>query len=177
MSWKRHRIILIGMFLILAGCGTPRTATEPTVGHQAPGFQLQEINDKGQTLSLQQLLDAHKPIILNAFASWCDPCRQETPDLVKMAAQYRGQILIVGVNMTQDDQASDVQKFINTFHIKYPVLLDKKGDFMDEYNISGFPTTFVLSSEGKIISVHVGSLTEQQMQSVINQALHGSKKS
>ncbi|MCL6444115.1 MAG: TlpA family protein disulfide reductase [Alicyclobacillus sp.] len=158
---------------LVVGCGT-RLATptvEPVPGHIAPGFSLQALNDGGKTISLNGLMHNDKPILINAFASWCEPCQQETPDLVRMASKYAGKIQFVGVNMTQDDKASDAKKFVQKFGITYPVLLDKNGDFMNEYNISGFPTTFLLSSKGKVISVHLGSLTEQQMQAMIAPAL------
>jgi peroxiredoxin len=73
--------------------------------------------------------------------------------------------------MTQDDSASDAKAFVEKFGITHPVLLDKNGDFMNEYNISGFPTTFLLSPKGEVISVHVGSLTQGQIQTMIAQVL------
>ncbi len=177
MRWKVCFLAVVCSGWLIVGCGTPSStpasasSAAPVPGRTAPGFSLQALNDGGKTISLNDLTHENKPILLNVFASWCDPCRQETPDLVRMASKYAGKIQFVGVNMTQDDSASDAKAFVKKFGITYPVLLDKNGDFMDAYNISGFPTTFLLSSKGKVISIHVGSLTEQQMQAMITQAL------
>ncbi|MDQ0191506.1 TlpA family protein disulfide reductase [Alicyclobacillus cycloheptanicus] len=173
MRWKSCLTVAVYGALLVAGCGTQHSApaVEPVPGHMAPGFSLKALNDGGKTISLNDLTHNDKPILLNAFASWCEPCQQETPDLVRMASKYAGKIQFVGVNMTQDDSAKDVDTFVKKFGIKYPVLSDPNGDFMNEYDISGFPTTFLLNSKGKVISVHLGALTEQQLQAMITQAL------
>ncbi|MCL6455031.1 MAG: TlpA family protein disulfide reductase [Alicyclobacillus sp.] len=173
MRWKSCLTVVVCGTSLVVGCGTqPSTPiVEPVPGHMAPGFSLKALNDDGKTISLNDLTHNDKPILLNAFASWCEPCQQETPDLVQMASKYAGKIQFVGVNMTQDDSTADADSFVKKFGIKYPVLLDPNGDFMNEYNISGFPTTFLLSSKGKVISVHLGALTEQQLQVMITQAL------
>jgi cytochrome c biogenesis protein CcmG, thiol:disulfide interchange protein DsbE len=172
MRWKACFWVVLCSVLLVSGCGTPSAApaTAPVPGHTAPSFSLQVLNGD-KSISLSDLLRNNKFIVLNAFASWCDPCRQETPDLVRMASKYAGKIQFIGVNMTQDDSASDAKTFVKKYGISYPVLMDKNGDFMNEYNISGFPTTFLLSPKGKVISVHVGLLTQGQIQTMITKDL------
>lgn len=172
MSLKAYCLAVVGAVMVV-GCGSPSTTppSAPVIGHAAPSFTLSQLNAGAKSITLNDLLRNKKPVLLNAFASWCDPCRQETPDLVRMASEYADKIQIIGVNMTQDDKVSDVSVFIKKFGVNYPVLLDKNGDFMNKYNVSGFPTTFLLDSNGDILSTHVGLLTKSELQAMITQGL------
>ncbi len=173
MRWNLQLLAVACGTLLVAGCGiqSSTSTAAPIPGHIAPGFSLTSLSDGGKTISLHDLTHNNKPILLNAFASWCDQCQQETPDLVRMASKYASRVQFVGVNMTQDDNTKDAASFVKKYGIKYPVLLDQKGVFMHEYNVTGLPTTFLLSSTGKVLSVHLGYLSGQQMQTMMVQAL------
>ncbi|KUO95912.1 TlpA disulfide reductase family protein [Ferroacidibacillus organovorans] len=188
---KKLVLPLLAMALFLAGCGTTRSAETntaknqttnvstsqaiskgPLVGKLAPGFSLQTLNEKS-TVSLQQLLAKKKVVFINAWASWCYPCQQETPDLIAMSKKYAGKVEFVGVNMTSDDSVSAAKTFVQKYGISYPVLLDLKGTFAHDYQVIGYPTTFVLDPNGTLVNAHIGILSKLQIQQLINQALSG----
>ncbi|KYP79938.1 TlpA family protein disulfide reductase [Ferroacidibacillus organovorans] len=188
---KKLLLPLLATALFLAGCGTAVSAAtntaanqttnvstsqpiskSPLVGKMAPKFSLQTLNEKS-TVSLQQLLAKKKILLINAWASWCYPCQQETPDLIAMSKKYAGQVQFVGVNMTSDDSVSAATTFVQKYGISYPVLLDLKGTFAHNYQIIGYPTTFVLDPNGTLVNIHLGLLTKDQIEQLITQAKNG----
>ena len=175
MKWKSYLMVIAAWALVITGCGTQPSATAGKVSseHAAPKFSLQTINDNGKSISLSSLINNKEPILLNAFASWCEDCNMEEPDLVRVAEKYSGKIKMIGVDMTVEDTTKGVTSFIQKFKIPYPVLIDKDGSFMESYKVSGLPTTFLLSPQGNIISTHLGPMTSKQMQAMIAQVLQG----
>ena len=152
----------------------PTAPESPLVGHPAPNFDLKTLNEQS-SVSLRDLL-GKQPILINAWASWCPPCQQETPDLVTMSKKYAGKIQFVGVNMTSDhDSATAAKAFVHQYGVTYPTLLDLQGSFSKDYQIIGYPTTFILEPNGTVQNVHVGLLTRSQMESLITEALKSSK--
>lgn len=121
-------------------------------------------------MSLQGLL-GKRPILLNAWASWCGPCNQETPDLVKLSKQYGTQVQFVGVDLTSLDTVAQAKAFVINYHIPYTVLSDVKGQFDKSYAILSIPTTYVISSKGTVVAVHIGSMTNKMMNSLVQQAI------
>jgi len=183
---KTTLLAVCSLVAFVSGCGQPASSpqgstsgsegnystsaqTNPLVGQTASPFSLPNL--KGSNTSLQQILTKHEPIVLNAWASWCYPCQQETPDLVALSKKYAGKVEFVGVNMTYDDSISGARSFVQKYHIPYAVALDKTGTFAKSYQIVGYPTTFIVSPSGKIEAVHIGVLTKSQMQSMIQQVL------
>lgn len=154
------------LFPLVTGCGGPTVA--PTPGHEAPPFTLSTLS--GETVDLSSLLRNHKPIVLNAWASWCGPCTEETPDLVKLAKAYQGRVQVVGINMTSTDNVGDAKAFVRQYHIPYTVLLDPYGKFLTNYLVQGFPTTFLISPTGRVIRVDKGAMSSQAMQALFQQA-------
>jgi len=161
---------VVGALVVLVGCGTQvpeKPAAAPMPGHPAPYFSLSELATN-KNVTLATLLDGHQFLLLNAFASWCGPCREEAPTMEQFASKYDGKVRIVGVNMTQGDNMKGLKQFVSQYHVSYPVLLDENGDFLSHYNIVGFPTTFLISPTGTVLKVHVGPITEQQLRAMLD---------
>lgn len=148
------------------------TASTGQIGQQAPGFTLTRLH--GGTVSLQQLMGG-KPILLNAWAAWCGPCQEETPDMISMYQKYRNHVQFVGVNMTSGDNLADAKSFVKLYNVPYPIVLDMKGVFQSSYGVLGFPTTVLVSASGKVIDRHLGLMTTKQLQIFMNEALHSLK--
>lgn len=186
--------VILAAALLVSGCGTiqantrngiadanagdqastsSQVPTNPLVGKLAPNFTLNTLDGHG-TMTLKDLKGKGEPILLNAWASWCPPCQQETPDLEEMSKEYAGKMEFVGINMTSDnDTVSNAKGFVQKYHITYPILLDLKGTFSKAYKIIGYPTTFILSPSGKVLSVHLGELTKAQIRQLYIQANKG----
>lgn len=139
-------------------------------GQLAPRFALLSLNNK--TVTLASLL-GKKPIIINAWASWCPPCQEETPEFVKAQKRYGRAITFIGVNLTSIDSVKEARIFAHKYHIPYPVLLDTKGAFRQAYTVIAEPETFVLTRSGRVVMVYVGALPPAWMPQLIHTALTG----
>ena len=115
-----------------------------------------------------------KPLLINAWASWCPPCQEETQDLVKMYTKYGSRVQFLGVNLTSLDSVRNAQSFVKKYAIPYPILLDTRGFFYRNYTVIGEPMTYVISPAGKVLS-HIGALSSSQLEQLIQGAL-GSKQ-
>lgn len=157
-----------------ASSNSVQDVASQSVGHTAPNFTLAKLDGSGQ-VALKDLL-GKQPIILNAWASWCGPCQQETPDLESAEKQYGSQIQFVGVNMTsQEIGTSDAKDFVQKYHVSYPILTDPKASFFNAYGIIGLPTTFIISPAGQVIDSHVGGLSKSQIAQFVQEALKAAK--
>lgn len=160
---------------VAGGANTPSQAVTapapqlPAIGHAAPAFDLPQLNGN-QTVALHSLL-GKKPILLNVWASWCGPCKLETPDLVKLAKQYGSQVQFVGVDFTSMDTVAQAKAFVINYHVPYLVLSDPKGAFGQAYGILSVPDTYVLSSKGTIVAIQTGMMTPETMKSLVQQAI------
>lgn len=161
IRWASILIIIIVVVLAVIGNTGKRTvAIMPQPGYQAPPIRLASF--AGPTLSLVQFRG--KPVFVNFWASWCPPCRAETPDLVKMYRKFGGNIVFLGVNLTDSDSVLAAKGFIQYYRIPYPVLEDAKNAVGKEYDIIAIPTSFFINREGIIVSRVTGGMTSSVMQ-------------
>jgi peroxiredoxin len=118
----------------------------PQVGKPAPDFALTDMDGKKVTLSGYK----GKVIVLNFWATFCGPCKEEMPSLNNLFLALKKDGLIV-VAISTDDSEKPVQSFIKAKSIAFPVLIDKDQQvFFDRYGILGLPTTFIIDREGII---------------------------
>jgi peroxiredoxin len=98
-----------------------------------------------------------KIVILNFWATWCPPCRNEMPSMETLYQRFKNQGLeILAVDL--GEERNQVQKFIKDNRYTFPVLLDSEGKVSGQYGISSIPTTYILDRDGKIIGRIVGSI-------------------
>jgi cytochrome c biogenesis protein CcmG, thiol:disulfide interchange protein DsbE len=120
----------------------------PKVGRPAPVFSLQRLNGDGE-LSLQSLRG--KAVVLNFFASWCGPCKRETPALERFWQQHRDRKLVV-IGVDSNDSRGDALRFVHAHGVTYPVVSDPNGSLAgNSYAIANLPATYVLNSHGRIV--------------------------
>jgi cytochrome c biogenesis protein CcmG/thiol:disulfide interchange protein DsbE len=140
------------------------------VGSVAPTFSLSSLTG-GAPVDLDLLgKDRHRPVILNFFASWCGPCQEETPLLARTAAAEMAMgsdIQFVGVDSL--DPRSDALAFVKKAGITYPVGSDGGQVSSGLYALEGFPQTFFISPEGKVLGVQRGKVTPALLQHWIHQ--------
>lgn len=120
-----------------------------------------------------------KVIFLNFWATWCPPCRAEMPEIQKLYEEYSAkedsEVVIMGIAAPLHGREQDldgVKKFLEENGYTYPVLMDESGEFFTQYGITSFPTTFMITKEGKVYGYVSGQLTEDIMRDIISQTLN-----
>jgi cytochrome c biogenesis protein CcmG, thiol:disulfide interchange protein DsbE len=161
-------IALVVLLLVGLGAHSPvGSSSGPVVavGDRAPDFTLPSLTG-GPPVRLDALgRDRHRPVVLNFFASWCTPCRTETPLLARTAAaeQAKGAPLqFVGVDVA--DKPADALPFVEASGIAYPVGTD--ADFRVSatvYGLNGEPNTFFIDSSGRVVGHVIGAVTPVQL--------------
>ena len=126
-------------------------ATTATAGGDspAPGFSLPARG--GSTIDLSQFKG--QVVMINFWASWCGPCRQEMPLLESMYKKYQPLgFTLIGVNVEPDQK--DAESFLKQTPVTFPVLFDAKSKVSGLYNVQGMPTTVFIDRKGKVRLVH-----------------------
>jgi cytochrome c biogenesis protein CcmG/thiol:disulfide interchange protein DsbE len=135
---------------------------------QAPNFHLPRLDQAG-TLSLASLKG--KAIVLNFWASWCAPCRDEAKALERAWDRYRRHgVVVLGVD--QQDVSSDARAFAKKHGMTYPLVRDGRGHVVAAYGLTGVPETFFVGRSGKLVGKHVeGRISEQELADGIQAAM------
>lgn len=107
------------------------------------------------------------PVLINFWATWCQPCRLEMPNLQARFEQNHPDINVLAVNF--DEPAELVQSFAEDLDLTFPILIDPGGHIQSLYQIRGYPTTFLIDSDGIIRVIHIGFMTENQLDNYLKQ--------
>lgn len=135
---------------------------------RAPGFDLPRLDEEGE-LSLASLQG--KAVVINFWASWCAPCKEEVPLLEAAWKRYRDQGLVV-VGIDAQDFSGDARTFARKNGITYPIVHDGPGDSVGHYEVVGFPETFFVDREGRLVGEHIsGPVEEDELNENIELAL------
>ena len=159
---KTSHAVPLAAFVLLAvllGVGLklkPREVPSPFIGKAAPAFQLPQLADTSKTFSPADMQG--KVWVLNVWASWCAPCREEHPLLVAVARD-KG-IALVGLNYKDDPRAA--QEWLLKLGDPYlTTAIDRDGRVGIDYGVYGVPETFVIDQAGIVRHKHVGPLTQE----------------
>lgn len=160
---------------LLTGCGTqPRSVKAASSvkpdkeRHPAPEFALKDAD--GKTVRLEEYKG--KVVLLDFFATWCGPCKIETPWLVELQKEYGSQGLqVVGIAM-DDSGKDDIEKFAKDMGVNYPVLLGKEA-VGDAYGgVPALPESFFIGRNGKIVERIIGLKGRGEIEDAIKKALN-----
>lgn len=130
------------------------TQSYPVVGWTAPDFSLESLD--GKSYSLAGLRG--QPVVINFWATWCDPCKDEMPLLDRAARDYSENLLILGVNAGENTRL--VEEFQQAYRLSFPILLDPDQDVGHKWLVNAFPTTYFLDEDGVVRAIQVGILSE-----------------
>lgn len=136
------------------------------IGATAANFQLASLSGKPVALSDYR----GQVILVNTWATWCQPCKAEMPAIQEFYQAHQNDGFVVLAINSQEDAAT-VQRFIAAQGFTFPVLLDIQATVLNQYQVRGLPTSFVIDRDGIIHYIHTGAITRQQLEDVIGSLL------
>lgn len=129
------------------------------IGDHAPDFETVTMDD-GETVRLSDFKG--EKILLNFWATWCPPCREEMPDMQQFYEEQ--DVVVLAVNLTDTEMnEKSVDAFIEEFSFTFPVLMDEEADIARLYRINPIPTSYMIDSNGVIQHKAVGAMDYETM--------------
>lgn len=148
----------------VASCEATRTEGADAEAGGLPPLDLPCLGD-GPDVSLKALTG--RPTLINLWASWCGPCREEMP-MLQQAFEAHGQtVRFLGV-ATRDDPAVAAE-FVSATGVTYPHAVDRAGALLDELGLPGLPVTLALDPAGQVITTQIGQMTSAELSTLIKQ--------
>jgi cytochrome c biogenesis protein CcmG/thiol:disulfide interchange protein DsbE len=175
---------------LLAGCATDATSGSPddtaAAGAAPPAPACEKLPERpappgaealpplslaclgpGPAVSLDRLTG--RPTLVNLWATWCGPCREEMPVLQEAYARHGERVRFLGVDVQDDPEAA--RWFLADLGIGYPHVVDPAGELLRELGVRGLPVTLVLDEEGRVVDRSVGQLDAESLEELIGASL------
>jgi thiol-disulfide isomerase/thioredoxin len=157
-------IIIVGIVLILYTV-VSNQAKQPE--KDAPKVTLQTADGTSVTIGGK----SGKWLFVNIWASWCGPCKEEAPALVRVSRALKDHVTFVGINATSEDTRADAEQFVKTYVIPYTIVYDLDGAALEAFHIAGYPTSYLLNPKGKIVRTFEGPYSERAFTEAIQTQL------
>jgi cytochrome c biogenesis protein CcmG/thiol:disulfide interchange protein DsbE len=151
---------LLLAFIAVVSLAGGSTGTSAHVLTPAKDFRLPELGHRGPPISLAAY--AGQPVIVNFFASWCVPCKRETPLLERFYHARRERVIVIGIDA--NDQAGPAMRFIRSAGVSYPVGADPfPAHATTSYGVLALPQTFFLDARHRIVRRVFGAVTQREL--------------
>jgi peroxiredoxin len=116
-----------------------------------------------------------KPVVVNFWATWCEPCRVEVPGFVDLQEEFGDDVVFVGVSM--DEGGFDtIRPFARQFDVNYPMVMDRNRLFSEFGGRGIIPTTYVIDTEGQVRAVHQGIITKRSLRPALEQLIEEARQ-
>ncbi len=135
----------------------------------APAFTLPRLDGRGE-VSLESLRG--KPAVINFWASWCVPCKEEAPLFERAWREHRSSGLVV-LGIDAEDFRGDAKRFVRRYGLTYPIVFDRSKKVIADYGLTGYPETFFVSRDGRVVAHASGQVTQRDLDDGIALALKG----
>lgn len=180
-------LILSGLLIFMPACGAKQGESQQTETKRverldpasAPLYAAQKLAQatdfevtllSGETFRLSG--QKGKVVLMNIWATWCPPCREETPELEELYRKYKNEgYVTLGVSIDEQGE-SVVRPFMEEFDVTYPMYIDTDGTVMDKYGPTmGIPTTYIIGRKGNMRYFTVGAVTKKELEPRIKELL------
>jgi peroxiredoxin len=138
----------------------PGSGPAPRVGAEAPDFTLKDL--QGNEVKLSSLRG--KPVMINFWATWCPPCREEIPVITKMYGEREGGSSYEVLGVATQSDTSTIRAFAAEFGMDFPLLPDVNSNVVSTYHVLPIPTTFFVDKDGIIRFIQTGPVTRVTME-------------
>lgn len=165
-GWARWALAIAGTLAAIWTLSATGLLASGGIQKRAPNVTLQAV--PGESLSLDR---PGKVVVLNFFASWCPPCRDEAPALRTVSNRLAGRSDVMFVGIVYQDDLADAAAFLADYNLTYPAVEDTGGEIARAFNIGGIPRTLVISPEGDVVLSHFGPIRADQLLGAIEEAV------
>jgi len=170
MNWRNALIaalVVVPLLILLAlGFGhDPREVPSVLTGHPAPELTLTSLT--GQTVRLADLRG--KPVVVNFWSTWCEPCKTEAPLLRQAALAYGGRVHFVGI--IYEDEPDRVRQYLSERPLGYMQLIDPKSLTAIDFGVAGVPESFIIDAAGIIRHKEAGMLSAEVIEGTLDRLL------
>lgn len=177
---KRKNIAVLLLVLVLAGLAMYQsvqtrekevvlpTETAPKPNYLAPDFELMGMDGQAYQVGGRR----EKPLFLNFWASWCAPCEEEAPDLVRLYEKYKDKMDLYAVNVTGNDELEAAKAFATRYKFTFPVLIDEESNVAKLYRFQVIPTSFLIDRNGVIVDV-INLLEPDELEKKMKKLIEG----
>lgn len=153
-------LVILGLGLLWIYLSADRSNASPSesvaapqAGFLAPDFELTATS--GEIIRLSDLRG--QAVLVNLWATWCPPCREEMPSIEKVYNEYKDQgFVVLAINMTYQDDPQKISPFVTERGLTFPILLDETGDTANDYQLRSLPSSFFIRRDGVINEVVIG---------------------
>ena len=149
-------------------CGPRRDAAQSGEIEQAPEFETKTLD--GEDVKLADYRG--QVVLLNVWATWCDPCIRELPELSRMHEQLHDKgLVVIGLNTDVRGKLSAVRQMVVRNKLPFPVWLDFESKSQVAFKLRGYPTSFLIDRQGLICTKHTGAMTREMLEQEIQSLL------
>jgi len=156
-------LMISGWMAACSGSTTPPAATEAPF--YAPDFTLDSLN--GLTYTLSGLRG--RWVIVNFWATWCEPCKREMPDLDALAAAYADDLVVLGINVRENSDL--IRTFLDDIPVTFPILIDPNDQVLIDYVVTGLPQTVLVDPQGIVIFRAFGPIDREAFIDLLRDAV------
>jgi thiol-disulfide isomerase/thioredoxin len=154
----------LGSCLLLSACsGGEKSATGTQIGQMALSFSVPRLGGVSEQITGH----SGKVVLVNLWATWCPPCRDELPALERVAETEKSRAIIIGID--QGDDEAKVMPLVRSLNLRYDILLDRSQNYGANYATIGLPTSLVLDRTGRIRVIFNGAQDEREFEKVIEE--------
>ncbi len=169
--WRATPVALAILAVIMAACGNAATSAQndfKIVAYQGEALL------GGHETTFSKVFEQGKPVVLNFWAGLCPPCRAEMPGFQKVADEFQGKVIFVGIDVgpfVQLGSHDDAVRLYKQLGIRYPLAYAVDAIPLQMYQVAGMPTTVFLTAKGRIVQKQTGIMVEADLHNVVQKLL------